>query len=48
MDTSDATYVDVLIVGAGPAGLMAATALAKGGVNVKIVDQKYVISSVYA
>ncbi|EIM82041.1 uncharacterized protein STEHIDRAFT_103548 [Stereum hirsutum FP-91666 SS1] len=40
MDTSDATYVDVLIVGAGPAGLMAATALAKGGVNVKIVDQK--------
>lgn len=43
MDTSDATYVDVLVVGAGPAGLMAATALAKGGVNVKIVDQKYAL-----
>ena len=33
--------VDVLIVGAGPAGLMCAHALAKFGVNVRIVDQRY-------
>lgn len=32
--------VDVLIIGAGPAGLMAANALAKSGVNVRIVDQR--------
>ncbi|KIK04558.1 hypothetical protein K443DRAFT_92950 [Laccaria amethystina LaAM-08-1] len=32
--------VDVLIIGAGPAGLMAAHALAKSGVNVRIVDQR--------
>lgn len=34
--------VDVLIIGAGPAGLMAANALAKSGVNVRIVDQRCV------
>ncbi|KAJ6619953.1 FAD binding domain-containing protein [Mycena sp. CBHHK59/15] len=34
------TDVDVLIVGAGPAGLMCANALAKAGVNVRIVDQR--------
>ncbi|KIP04908.1 hypothetical protein PHLGIDRAFT_176210 [Phlebiopsis gigantea 11061_1 CR5-6] len=32
--------VDVLIIGAGPAGLMAANALAKAGVHVRIVDQR--------
>ena len=32
--------VDVLIIGAGPAGLMAANALAKSGVNVRIVDKR--------
>ncbi|KAI0923519.1 hypothetical protein AcV5_009039 [Taiwanofungus camphoratus] len=32
--------VDVLIVGAGPAGLMCANSLAKGGVNVRIIDQR--------
>ena len=36
-----ANKVDVLIVGAGPAGLMAANALSLAGVNVKIVDIKY-------
>ncbi|TFK39715.1 FAD binding domain-containing protein [Crucibulum laeve] len=32
--------VDVLIIGAGPAGVMACNALAKAGINVKIVDQR--------
>ncbi|KAG2159491.1 FAD binding domain-containing protein [Suillus bovinus] len=32
--------VDVLIIGAGPAGLMCANALANARVNVRIVDQK--------
>ncbi|EJF59085.1 hypothetical protein DICSQDRAFT_65759 [Dichomitus squalens LYAD-421 SS1] len=32
--------VDVLIIGAGPAGLMCANALAMAGVNVRIVDQR--------
>ena len=33
--------VDVLVIGAGPAGLMAANALASAGVNVRIIDQRY-------
>ncbi|KAI8996410.1 FAD binding domain-containing protein [Trametes punicea] len=32
--------VDVLIIGAGPAGVMCANALAMAGVNVRIVDQR--------
>lgn len=38
--TQNTTHVDVLIVGAGPAGLMSAIALAQAGVKVKIVDQR--------
>lgn len=34
--------VDVLIIGAGPAGLMAANALNNAGVKVRIVDKRYV------
>ena len=34
------SYVDVLIVGAGPAGVMCANALIQAGVNVRIVDQR--------
>ncbi|OJA14168.1 hypothetical protein AZE42_12394 [Rhizopogon vesiculosus] len=34
------TRVDVLIVGAGPAGVMCANALAAAGIHVKIVDQR--------
>ncbi|KAF8586467.1 hypothetical protein K439DRAFT_1340899 [Ramaria rubella] len=34
------SLVDVLVVGAGPAGLMCAHALAKFGVNVRVVDQR--------
>ena len=34
--------VDVLIIGAGPAGLMAANALAKNGVKVRVIDQRSV------
>ncbi|GJE93871.1 phenol 2-monooxygenase [Phanerochaete sordida] len=32
--------VDVLVIGAGPSGLMAAHGLARAGVNVRIVDQR--------
>ncbi|KAM0343782.1 hypothetical protein ACHAPU_008210 [Fusarium lateritium] len=35
--TSD--YVDVLVVGAGPVGLMMATCLAKCGIKTRIVDK---------
>ncbi|KAH9927960.1 FAD binding domain-containing protein [Epithele typhae] len=34
------SYVDVLIIGAGPAGVMAAMALNKAGVSVRIVEQR--------
>ena len=34
------SQVDVLILGAGPAGVMCANALAMAGVNVRIVDQR--------
>ena len=34
--------VDVLILGAGPAGLMCANALAQAGISVRIVDKRYV------
>ena len=37
---SKISTVDVLISGAGPAGLMAANALAKAGVSVRVVDKK--------
>lgn len=33
-------YTDVLIVGAGPAGLMCATALGRYGVKVAIFDRR--------
>lgn len=32
--------VDVLVIGAGPAGLMCANGLARAGVAVRIVDQR--------
>lgn len=34
------TDVDVLVIGAGPAGLFATNALARAGVNVKVIDQR--------
>ncbi|KAF8435470.1 hypothetical protein L210DRAFT_3551298 [Boletus edulis BED1] len=37
--------VDVLIVGAGPSGVMQATALAMAGVDVKIIDKRPVTVS---
>lgn len=46
VDSSSATpvesKVDVLIIGAGPAGVMAANALAMAGVDVRIVDKRWV------
>ena len=42
MDSMNTTHVDVLVIGAGPAGLMSALSLARAGVNVKIIDQKCV------
>ncbi|EIW75097.1 hypothetical protein CONPUDRAFT_147281 [Coniophora puteana RWD-64-598 SS2] len=34
------SFVDVLVIGAGPAGLMCANALAHAGVNVRVVDKR--------
>ena len=34
------SYTDVLIIGAGPAGLMMATWLAKCGIKTRIVDKR--------
>jgi phenol 2-monooxygenase (NADPH) len=38
-DTSK-NQIDVLIVGAGPAGLMMATWMSKCGINARIVDKR--------
>lgn len=32
--------VDVLVIGAGPAGLMASTAFAQAGVNFRVIDKR--------
>lgn len=40
MQGKAADHVDVLIVGAGPAGLMMATWLAKCGVKTRIIDKR--------
>ncbi|EGN91817.1 hypothetical protein SERLA73DRAFT_118141 [Serpula lacrymans var. lacrymans S7.3] len=37
---AEPSRVDVLVVGAGPAGLMCANALVKAGVNVRLVDKR--------
>lgn len=42
--TSPAAKVDVLIIGAGPAGLMCANALAHAGIDVRIVDKRFVFT----
>jgi 2-polyprenyl-6-methoxyphenol hydroxylase-like FAD-dependent oxidoreductase len=34
------SYIDVLIIGGGPAGVMGALALARAGVQVRIVDKR--------
>ncbi|KAI5795003.1 FAD binding domain-containing protein [Geopyxis carbonaria] len=39
-DASPVVYTDVLIVGAGPAGLMLATQLTRFGIPVKIIDER--------
>ena len=36
-------YTDVLVVGAGPSGLMCALALARYGVDTMIVERRYVM-----
>ncbi|KDR80826.1 hypothetical protein GALMADRAFT_222424 [Galerina marginata CBS 339.88] len=38
--TAKESEIDVLIIGAGPAGLMAGNALARNGVKVRIIDQR--------
>ena len=38
--TSFPEKVDVLIVGAGPAGMMAANALSSFGINIRVIDQR--------
>ena len=42
------SQTDVLIIGAGPAGLMACNALARAGINVRIIDQRYELLSIRA
>lgn len=37
------SFVDVLVVGAGPAGLMCAHGLAKLGVKVRVIDQRWAL-----
>jgi phenol 2-monooxygenase len=37
-----ASQVDVLIIGAGPAGSLLSFALARAGINVRIVDKRLV------
>ena len=44
MSSTCQSEVDVLIIGAGPAGLMCANALVHAGVNIKIVDKRYALS----
>ena len=39
---AEESYVDVLIIGAGPAGVMCANALVHAGVKVRVVDVKSV------
>ena len=40
MGSTTADHVDVLIVGAGPAGLMAATWMARLGIKTRIIDKR--------
>ena len=42
------SQVEVLIIGAGPAGVMCANALAMAGANVRIIDKRYGSCSVIA
>lgn len=44
----DSSFVDVLIIGAGPAGLMCVNALARFGVKVRIVDMRQVLNLLVA
>ena len=37
--------VDVLVIGAGPAGLMASNALSQAGVDFRVVDLRCVVNS---
>ena len=43
---AEESYVDVLIIGAGPAGVMCANALVRAGIPVRIVDIKFVLTIV--
>jgi phenol 2-monooxygenase len=36
--------VDVLVIGAGPAGLFATNALSRAGINVKVIDKRHAAS----
>ena len=38
--SSKESHVDVLIIGAGPAGVMCANALVQAGVTVRVVDKR--------
>ena len=44
MTPTTESKVDVLVIGAGPAGVMCANGLARAGVNVRIIDKRFVYS----
>lgn len=44
---AQSSQVDVLIIGAGPAGLMACNALVRAGVKARIIDHRYLHRVVY-
>jgi flavin-dependent dehydrogenase len=40
MASTTRSHVDVFVIGAGPAGLMCTLALARAGVNVRVIDKR--------
>ena len=39
------SFVDVLIIGAGPTGMMCGNALVQAGVSIRIIDKRYMTNA---